>query len=77
MALKSAQIRKDGGMLQSIKNNLIKRALVKSGEDIQKTEHSIYLSDHIENARKNHPVKIRTVEYSQFDITHAEKIEFE
>lgn len=76
-ALRSAQIRKDGGMLQSIKNNLIKRALAKSGEDIQKTEHSIYLSEHIENASKNHPVKIRTVEYSQFDITQAEKMEFE
>jgi hypothetical protein len=77
-ALRSAKLRKDGGMLQSIKNNLVKRAIAKSEKwDSLSTERSIYLADHIQNATVSNPIRIKTAEYEQFDITHAERMEFE
>lgn len=77
-ALRSAKMRKDGWILQSIRNNLVKRALSKSGDPWkQKQEKSIYLTDHIDNIREGKPIRVRSIEFEQFDILNITKTEFE
>lgn len=75
-ALKSARIRKDGGMLQSIENNLVNKAYSKMSQ-WGNTEYSIHLIDHVEHATQENPIRVRTLEYRQFDILKLDKIVYE
>jgi hypothetical protein len=75
-ALKSARLRKDWGILQSIENNLVKKAYSKM-EQWGNREYSLHLTDHVQNATPENPIQVRTLEYKQFDILKLDKVIYE
>ncbi len=75
-ALKSARLRKDWGILQSIENNLVKKAYSKM-KQWGNREYSLRLTDHVEHATPENPIRVRTLEYKQFDILKLDKVVYE
>ncbi|MBX9809925.1 hypothetical protein K2X92_06045 [Candidatus Gracilibacteria bacterium] len=72
--IERAKIDRDGAMIQSIKNNLIRNAANDEAYDLG-LETSILLADHMKNIRTSNPIILDTVEYGRISIVSSETID--
>jgi hypothetical protein len=74
-AIQSAKQRKDGALIQAIKNNLIQTAANDESFDPNMAT-SPLLADHISNITPNNPIILRTVEFPVFHITAIRTVDY-
>jgi hypothetical protein len=74
-AIQSAKQRKDGALIQAIKNNLIQTAANEESLD-PNIATSPLLADHIANISPSHPIILRTVEFPVFQITAIKTVDY-